>query len=108
MREPQEKVIGGHTYQITPLPAMRALRLMPLMTKGVGAMTPDEIEKYARELLATTRVDGKELLPIIDLQLQGEMTVLMDILGFAVEVNFAGPSDAVGHKDGATASNTAP
>jgi hypothetical protein len=104
MREPQEKVIGGKTYSVTPLPAMRALRLWPLVARGFfgvdiakgGAdaipltrLTADEVEKLARELLSMARVDGVELLPQIDMVLQGDIPAMMDLLSFAVNASYS-------------------
>ena len=93
MRDPQNKTIGGKTYTVTPLPAMRALRLMPLVAKGIGNMTPDELERFARELLSMARVDGREMLKTFDIDMQGEMPALMELLAFATSVNYD-PSNA--------------
>lgn len=94
MREPQEKIIDGRLYSVTPLPAMRALRLVPLALKGIGKMSPDEIEAFARAILSMARVDSKELMPTFDLEMQGAMSALVELLTFAIEVNFGGFSDA--------------
>ena len=65
MREAQETAIGGRTFSVTPLPAMRALRLWPLVARGfmteespLTKLSADEIETLARGLLALARVDG--------------------------------------------------
>jgi hypothetical protein len=104
MREPQEKEIGGKRFSVTPLPAMRALRLWPLVARGFfgidtekgGAdaipltrLSADEVEKLARELLSMARMDGAELLPQIDGVLQGDIPTLMGLLAFAVDANYA-------------------
>jgi hypothetical protein len=105
MREAQESTIGGRLFSVTPLPAMRALRLWPVVARGfmtdespLTKLTSDEIEALARGLLALARVDGKELLPVIDVELQGDMPSLMELLSFAVRVNYSGFSDgSAGH-----------
>lgn len=96
MREPQERVINGRTFVVTPLPAMRALRLWPLVSKAFksvdgemfAALSADEMEKLTRELLAMARVDGQELLKVFDLELQGEIPTVMEVLSFAISVNY--------------------
>lgn len=82
---------------MTPLPAMRALRLWPLVARGfmtedspLTKLSADEIETLARGLLAMSRVDSKELLPIMDAELQGDIPSLMELLSFAVRVNYSG------------------
>jgi hypothetical protein len=90
MREPQSKEIGGKTYTVTPLPAMKALRMAPLAMKGLMNMTPDEIQQFARENLSMAKVDGKELFgshPIFDLELQGQVDTIFSLLTFAIEIN---------------------
>ena len=104
MREPAETVIGGKRYSVTPLPAMRALRLWPLVAKGFMVegtalvnLSADEVERLARELLSMARVDGAELLPALDIVMCGDMPALMQLLSFAVNVNysaFSADSDA--------------
>jgi len=100
MREPQEAKIGERVFEVTPLPAMRALRLWPLVARGfmtdespLSKLTGDEIEQLTRGLLALARVDGKELLPVVDRELQGDIPVLMELLSFAVKINYSGFSD---------------
>jgi hypothetical protein len=97
MREAQETTINGRVYSVTPLPAMRALRMWPLVARGfmteespLTKLSADEIEALARGLLALARVDGKELLPVMDLELQGDIPSLMELLSFAVRVNYSG------------------
>lgn len=92
----QETVIGGHKYSVTQLPAMRALRLLPLVGKALSqgpekmflCLTPDELEQLTRELLSTARLDGKELLPQFDFVMQGQTATVIALLAFAATVNF--------------------
>lgn len=111
MREPQEITINGRVFSVAPLPAMRALKLYPLIAKGwmrdkdnpLELLTDTEMERVAKGLLELTRVDGKELWPVIDLELQGDIPSLMELLAFAVKVNYsrfsagsAGPGQPTG------------
>lgn len=94
MREPQEKEIEGHRYQVTPLPAMKALKLLPLIAKvGSGpemfvGLSEEEIERLARAMFSMVRRDGKELLPTFDRDLQGDMLTALALLGFCIAVNY--------------------
>lgn len=88
MREAQEKVIGGKTYSITPAPARRAMRVLPLIGKGVFNLSGDESDTLARALLeGLSRVDGAELWPIFDGHFAGDMPALLEVLSFAIEVS---------------------
>lgn len=98
MREPQERKIGERLFSVTPLPAMRALRLWPLVSRAMGgskgedpftSLTADEMEKLTRELLYGAFVDGHELLKTFDLEMQGDVVSVMELLSFAVEVNYS-------------------
>lgn len=111
----KERMIGGRRYTVTTLGAMRAFRLFPLAMRafspkgGVKAsgkvdgeevmaaflvLKPDEIELLTRELFDNALVDGKKLLDVMEVLLAGEVTTLIEVLAFAIEVNYAGFSDA--------------
>jgi hypothetical protein len=111
-----ERDIDGHRYAVTQLPAMRALRLLNrlgrvagpalatlvdggaaapgalgLAAEGLFERLPDEeLEAIVKELLASARADGKELLPQFDLHFQGCMSTLFRVLSFALEANYGG------------------
>ena len=99
MREPQEKIIAGHTISVVPLPAMRACKLTPMAMRGIKALSEDEMEHYVKAVLAGARCDGKEILSAtFDLDWQGRADELMAVIAFAAGVNwpsfFGGPATA--------------
>jgi hypothetical protein len=89
MREPRDRKIGEHTYTVTPAPARRALRVLPLISRGVFNLSGDEVV-----LLGQTLLDGlclvdntAQLWPMFDAHFAGDMDGMLELLGFAIEVS---------------------
>jgi hypothetical protein len=55
------------------------------------------MDKLARTLLASSKCDGKDLMPAIDLLLAGKVQILVQLLAFAIKSNYsdfgAAPAD---------------
>lgn len=114
---PHKRTIDGIDFEVSPLPAFRALELFPRITgffagavSELGAVQRDKGEAIAKaiaalaksnpaELVALTKVllegciitlDGKQalLLPVFDVAMQGKLFTVMKLLGFAIEVNY--------------------
>ena len=116
MIETREKSIEGSTYQVTQLPARRAIRLKAKLIKLFGpafaqmyiansANGPDiakaieilsssidenTFEALIVEVLNGVRKNGVELTPpVIDLEFAGYMATLYQVVWFVLEVNFS-------------------
>ncbi|MBI5543609.1 MAG: hypothetical protein HY901_06960 [Deltaproteobacteria bacterium] len=118
MRATETKVVGGHTYAVSQLPARRAGELfvklgrlggpslLELISRGrdldrdVRALAPvvvllfdrippGEFTAIADELLSTATRDGKPLADTVDLVFQGQLFNMMQVLWFAIVVNFS-------------------
>ena len=64
--------------------------LLPALGALFDQLDPDEAEAVLKELLQTSLIDGKPLLPVFDAELQGKMGTILKLLGFALEVNYGG------------------
>lgn len=60
----------------------------PVLEGLFARLSEDEQDHLINELLATATVDGKEVLPVLDLHFQGRLGALFKLVGFAVKVNF--------------------
>jgi hypothetical protein len=98
MIETKERTIGGHVYSVTQLPAMRAWKLLPMATRWHD-LSGDELERFTRELLSQARVDGHELMPVFDVTMAGKMHDVVELLGFAIQLNYENPCDAPANVD---------
>jgi hypothetical protein len=115
MREPQTKEFAGHSYTVTPLPFMRAVRGYPLAARAVASgfmsLTPEEMQKVTSDLLSLVTRDGKEVLTkTSDLELAGDVNVfLSEVLPFSFDVNYGKNgdfSDAAPDANGAAESHS--
>lgn len=122
---PTKRTIDGIDFEVSPLPAFRALELFPRITgffsgaaAELGSVQRDKGEAIAKavaalaksnpaELVALTKVllegcvvtlDGKQamLLPVFDVAMQGKLFTVMKLLAFAVEVNYRDFFDGLG------------
>lgn len=113
-RRTQDREIGGAVWTVTQFPASEGLailtRLMKLTGPALGAVTRgsgagaievgtfvariveqlDEVETVSliKRLLKDTRKDGREILPVFDIEFMGNYYTLMQVLGFVLEVNY--------------------
>ena len=105
MKEPLEEVIHGRTFQVMPLTPTRLLALWPLVAKGFHGdidmvdLTEGEIKRLQDAFFATMRVDGKEMLKVMDAELHGEFPTVMKALQFAVRVNYRDPRSAAAQEE---------
>lgn len=110
-------------YSVTQLPAFRGLKMLARLTRTVGPalakladaeqggeigvaalgdavgalcekLNDAEIEGITRELLAGATVDEQPLLSQFDMHFAGKPELALQVLAFAVEVNFGGFFDA--------------
>lgn len=87
MLEAKDKKIGEHTYTVTPAPARRALKALPLIGK------PESVSDVCRLLLEDLSfVDGKPLWPQFDTHFQGNMARALELLEFAIELQGFSPA----------------
>jgi hypothetical protein len=111
------------TYSVTQLPAFRGLKMLARLTRTVGPalaklanaeqggeidlsslgdavgalcekLTDAEIDGITRELLFSSTVDEQPLLAQFDSHFAGKPELALQVLAFAVEVNFGGFFDA--------------
>jgi hypothetical protein len=82
-----ERVIGGHTYGIQSMPARRQFRCLGRL-RGIETAL-DVPEDVVDLLLETAVVDGKPLRPVIDELLRDKMDEMLQVVAFALEVNYA-------------------
>ncbi len=112
-RRSQDRVIAGATWTVTQFPATEGLailtRLLKLVGPAMGAVARgegsalevgtfvaalvgqlDENETIilVKRLLKDTRKDGREILPIFDVEFMGNYYTLLSVLGFVLEVNY--------------------
>lgn len=112
-RKSQERAIGEAVWTVSQFPATEGLailtRLLKLVGPAMGAISRgeggnvevgtfiallierlDEAETIAlvKRLLKDTRKDGREVLPMFDLEFMGNYHTLLAVLGFVLEVNY--------------------
>lgn len=129
-----DKAAGkAFNYSVTQLPAMRGLKMLARLTRTVGPalakladieggeigvaalgdavgalcekLTDAEIDGITRELLAGSTVDEQPLLSQFDNHFAGKPELALQVLAFAIEVNFGGFFDVA---RGALASRKVP
>lgn len=95
----KEKLIQGFTYKVCQLPAMRAWKILAMTQESGGnPLQVTDFQFYIRELLAGSSVDGGNLLPILDLHFTGRVNALLEVIAFALEVNFQDFTNTAGEK----------
>lgn len=70
------------------LAQMNVAALGQAVTVLTERLTEAELESITRELLETATVDGRLLMPSFDLTMQGRMGPVLQLLAFALEVNY--------------------
>jgi hypothetical protein len=89
-----ERVIGGKRYEVQALPARRQFRYLGRIQeirRSSGFESPLDLpDEIIDGLLETATVDGKPLLPVIDEMLRGKMADMVEVVAFALEVNYSG------------------
>lgn len=98
-----ERVIGEHTYAVQSLPARRQFKYLAQL-RGVESAL-DVPEEVVNGLFETVTVDGKPLLPVVDALLRDKMDQFMEVISFALEVNY---SDFFGVKKAGASPSPAP
>jgi hypothetical protein len=115
--EPREVLIGERRFTLSPLPAMRAHRLLarlgriagpavisaiiegglsaqalPALASFFDKLSPDELEGLTRELLAGSSVnDGKsnqDVMAVFDIAFQGRLHEVLQLLREALVLNY--------------------
>ena len=112
-RKSQDRAIGEGVWTVTQFPATEGLailtRLLKLVGPAMGALARgeagqvevgtflaalierlDEADTVAlvKRLLKDTRKDGREVLPVFDIEFMGNYHTLLSVLGFVLEVNY--------------------
>ncbi len=112
-RRSQERSIGGATWTVTQFPATEGLALLTRLLKLVGPamgavargegsalevgtfvaalvgqLDENETVTLVKRLLKDTRKDGREVLPVFDIEFMGNYFTLLSVLGFVLEVNY--------------------
>lgn len=129
-RKSQDREIGGATWTVTQFPATEGLailtRLLKLAGPALGAVARgegakplevgtfvsglvdqlDEVETVTlvKRLLRETRKDGREVLPVFDVEFMGNYFTLLTVLGFVLEVNYGDFFGALGQGSSAEVS----
>ena len=87
-----ERVISGKRFDVQKLPTRRRFEYLgriQQMRRTTGFESPLDLPADVRDgLLETSTVDGKPLLPVVDVLL--DVPDLIELVAFALEVNFAG------------------
>lgn len=87
-----ERLIGGKRYEVQKLPTRRRFEYLgriQQMRRSTGFESPLDLPSDVRDgLLETSTVDGKPLLPVVDALL--DVPDLIEVVAFALEVNFSG------------------
>lgn len=120
----EDKAAGkSYTYSVTQLPAMAGLKMLARLSRALGPalaqlsdadasgeigaaslgaavgvlcekLSDTEIEGISKTLLSGSTVDEQPLLQQFDAHFAGKPELALQLLGFAVEVNFGGFFDA--------------
>jgi hypothetical protein len=87
-----ERVIGGKRCEVQKLPTRRRFEYLgriQQIRRTTGFESPLDLPADVRDgLLETSMVDSKPLLPVVDELF--DVPDLIELVGFAMEVNFAG------------------
>jgi hypothetical protein len=95
----KEKSIQGHTYKVCQLPAMRAWKILAMtQASGGNPLQVEDFKFYISELLAGATVDNQNLQPLLDLHFTGKVNALLEVIAFALEVNFSDFTNIAGDK----------
>lgn len=116
MREPEAIELGGDTFTVVPLGAMKAAHLSPLVQKGLrngldrllDSLDGDEYERLIRAMLDGSLVNSKPLMPVFDTFMMGRQADIVALVMVGIRVNYEGFFVTARGAAGAESSSTSP
>lgn len=75
-------------FRYNPEAEIKTSEVVGAVIRLLENLNDENVDKLYDEMFALTFVDGKELLPIMDTQFQGDFTTAAEVLVFSIEVNY--------------------